>query len=91
MNLQIKDYQRLFSHSGLRFLINELAMKGYSGLGVISIVKDDDFVCYMPKSKIEETSIEGLKLYSSKEKFDQYASNFRKFQSSFKIFAKKFY
>jgi len=89
MNLQIKDYQRLFSHSGLRFLINELAMKGYSGLGVISIVKDDDFVCYMPKSKIEETSIEGLKLYSSKEKFDQYASNFRKFQSSFKNFCEE--
>lgn len=83
MKLEIEKYQRLFSHPGLRLLLNEIAMLGYKGLGLVSIVKDDDFVCYMPKEKIEETSAEGLILYGSEQNFDKYVEDFRKFQREF--------
>ena len=76
-NLDIKDYQRLFSHNGLRFLINDIAMNGYSGLGLISLVKEDNLTNYIPKSIIEKTSVEGLELYGSKKKFSLFVSNFR--------------
>src|SRR3989344_6996898 len=89
MNLNMKDYQRLFNHKGLRLLINELAMRGYDGLGVIAVVRDDDFVCYMPKSLIEETSKEGLELYGSREKFSRYVSNFNDFHKKFVDFCEQ--
>lgn len=90
MNLQnIENYQRLFRHEGLRFLVNGIAIRGWKGLGAIAIVKDDDYVCYMPKSVIEKTSEEGLALFSSKEKFDSYFTDFRNFQERFINFCKE--
>ncbi|MBI2097745.1 MAG: hypothetical protein HYT46_02325 [Candidatus Vogelbacteria bacterium] len=86
MKLRVENYQRLFSHPGLRFLINEIAMMGYCGSGVVSIVRDDDFVCYIPKATIEQTSQEGLNLYGSWKTFDEYLSNFRTFQQEFLAF-----
>src|SRR3989344_7580389 len=89
MKLHIQDYERLFNHKGLRFLINDLALKGYADLGVVAIVQDDEFVCYMPKTLIEKTSDEGLVLYGNEKKFNKYTEDFREINKKFIAFCDK--
>src|SRR3989344_2763371 len=82
--MKIEDYRRFSSHKGLRMLVNDLCARGYSGLGIVAIVRDDEVVYYIPELSIKETSKEGIELYSSRKKFLSFAEKFRELTKKLK-------
>lgn len=83
MKLKSQEYTRLFHHKGFRFLINDIWIRAYKGYRGVAIVKDDDYMGFMHNKMVQKALNEGLEIFKSKEKFDNYFNNFIKFQEDF--------
>ena len=82
-NLGIKDpnyYQRLFQVGGMPYIISDIFMTEYKKIKGFSMLAHGIWTTYLPKQSIKDTLIEGVELYSSKEKFDEYSNGFEAYK-----------
>lgn len=67
----------------MRLLLNDLAVRGWVGLGFLWIIRGDEFISYISKAMLERTGEEGVRLYGSEKAFNSYTKEFGEFQKEF--------
>lgn len=75
----LDNWQKLFRVQGLRYLIDDVWMDHYKNLDALSIVIDDEYTSYLPRTVLEQTLNEGVVLLSSRELFHVFKEEFLAF------------
>jgi len=73
------DYIRLFEGTGMPLLPNTITYKHYTSLECMAIFRNNLWTAYMPKKHKQRTLSEGLDLFSSKRKFENYKKDFEEY------------
>lgn len=73
-----KDYQKLF-HIGLQYLISDIFAQYYKTLKCLLIAENGLWTSYLPKIVIEQTQIDGVKLFTDEKLFNDFENDFRNY------------
>jgi len=70
------DYIRMFAGKSFPYLFSNIFLGYYNSLEVVSIQGDGSWICFFPKTHVEETKAEGKKLYTSEADYKKYKAEF---------------
>ena len=74
------NYQRLFQVGGMPYLVSDAFMDEYKKINGLAMFAHGTWTTFLPKESIKETLAEGLKLYSDKNKFEEYKNGFEAYK-----------
>ncbi|MEX0934105.1 MAG: PEP-utilizing enzyme, partial [Candidatus Paceibacterota bacterium] len=74
------SYQRLFQVGGMPYLVSDAFMDEYRKIDGLAMLTHGTWTTFLPKESIKQTLAEGLKLYSNKNKFEEYKSGFEAYK-----------
>jgi len=80
LHKKLDDYVRLFEINNMPFFVNDTLLQNYKNLNTLIIYQHEVWTCFIPKTMVEATSQDGLELYSSTEKFEQYKRDFDEYK-----------
>jgi phosphoenolpyruvate synthase/pyruvate phosphate dikinase len=85
------DYQRLFQVGGMPYLVSDAFMDEYRKIKGLAMLAHGTWTTFLPKESIKETLVEGLKLYSNKQRFEEYKNGFEAYkQETSELFERLF-
>ncbi len=79
-HLKLSNYQRLFKVDNMPYLISEIFGGHYKDFGCVLTFSGSNWITFLPKPIIEKTLSEGLDLYGSKTKFEEYKQSFESYK-----------
>lgn len=90
MNSKLKysEYKQVFSTLNTSYLATDIFMTHYKRLYSLMYFNGESWKAFLPKKIIEETLIEGLKLFKSKKLFNDFENNLFSFYNKAELFFK---
>ena len=83
MDLNVKEYQRLFRHKGIYILSNEAYIRAFKDYDYLIILKGTENVVYMGNDDLSRTHAEGGKRFQNAESIREYYRESTEFMRNF--------
>lgn len=71
-----KDYIRMFAGKTFSYLLSDAFLQYYKELGVACVQDEESWMSFLPKDSSKKTLKEGSKLYTDKDRYQEYRKDF---------------